>query len=217
MPDVFVSDSVDKDGPENPIPLKVPTKESEKVKVAGHSHNLFGSFRLYPEKTDFESRTGEEKIILLLRQHPIVNFKWIVISILMFLVPSVLGFLGLLSQLPANLTLVGIMGWYLVCTSYVLENFINWFFNVYILTTKRIVDVDFHNLIYKQVSDTYLDNIQDVTYKMGGVVRTVFNYGDVFIQTAAEVSEFEYLAVPSPDRVARIIQEVVGQSEEGGK
>ena len=52
-------------------------------------------------------------------------------------------------------------------------------FNVYIVTDERIIDIDFYNLIYKEVSDANIDKIQDVTYKMGGVVRTLFNYGDV--------------------------------------
>ena len=49
---------------------------------------------------------------------------------------------------------------------------------------------------------------------MGGVIRTVFNYGDVYIQTAAEVPAFEFLAVPKPDRVAGILQELRMEEEQ---
>ena len=56
--------------------------------------------------------------------------------------------------------------------------------------------------------DANIDKIQDVTYKMGGVIRTLFNYGDVMIQTASEVPNFDFLAVPYPDKVAKVLQDL---------
>ncbi len=57
-------------------------------------------------------------------------------------------------------------------------------------------------------ADANLDKIEDVTYKMGGVIRTLFNYGDVLIQTAAEVTNFDFLAVPYPDKVVKVLQDL---------
>ena len=89
-----------------------------------------------------------------------------------------------------------------------------WFFNVYIVTTERVVDVDFYNLIYKKVSDADLIKIQDVSYNQGGVLRTLLNYGDVNIQTAGEVTNFDFEAVPQPDRVAKILQDLRQDEEQ---
>jgi hypothetical protein len=52
-----------------------------------------------------------------------------------------------------------------------------------------------------------------VTVKMGGVIRTMFNYGDVIIQTAAEIPQIEFHAVPHPDRVAAILRELRVEEE----
>jgi len=112
--------------------------------------------------------------------------------------------------LPTGFGFVLTLIWYLITVAYAMESFFSWFFNVYIVTNMRIIDIDFYNLIYKQVSDTNLGNVQDLTYNMGGVVRTIFNYGDVFIQTAAEVTEFEFLAVPHPDKVVKVIEDQLG-------
>jgi hypothetical protein len=97
-----------------------------------------------------------------------------------------------------------------------LAGFINWFFNVYIVTNERIVDVDFINILYKQVSSTRLNLIQDVTVKTGGVVRAFFDYGDVFVQTAGTEANFDFHAVPHPQQVAHEIEklmELARQSE----
>lgn len=204
MPDIFIS----KD--------RTFAKKSKKIsrhKLKGHSHNPLAAYCYFPDKVDFETRERKEKIVLLLRRHPITNLAWILVAVLMIFAPLVLSIFPILSFLPSNFQFVAVLVWYLITTAFVLENFLTWFFNVNIVTDERIVDIDFHNLIYKEVSDAKIDKIQDVTYKMGGVIRTVFNYGDVYIQTAAEVPAFEFLAVPTPNKVARVLQDLMIEEE----
>lgn len=222
MPDIYVSEQRTKNKerrkekeqltqqlrPEDEQPLAGTTHD-----VKGHTHNPLAALNVRPDSVHFETQDKEEKIVLLLRRHPITNIPWISLATLMILAPALLRLFPLLSFLPLRFQLIGILIWYLVILAFVLEEFLTWFFNVYIATDERIVDIDFFNLIYKEVSDTKIDKIQDVTYKMGGVVRTIFNYGDVFIQTAAEVPNFEFSAVPNPARVARILQELRVEEE----
>lgn len=216
MPDIFISKDLNKikDLPPRPKDKSQnPKKQQSPEKLPGHTHNPFSSYCYYPERVNFETREDEEKVVLLLRQHPIVNLKWILASVVLILIPSF--FLGLrVSILPGNFLFVAILVWYLVTAGYILQNFLYWFFNVYIVTDERVVDVDFDNLIYKEVSDANIDKIQDVTYKMGGVARTFFNYGDVTIQTASEVPNFDFLAVPNPDKVVKILQELRMEEEQ---
>lgn len=203
MPDIFIN-------PEGEEQEKKPQKH----KLPGHSHNPLSSYCYYPDNIDFETKEKEERVVLFLRQHPIILLPRILVVLLMIFAPGVLGVFPLLSFLPANFKVISVLGWYLVTTAFALESFLTWFFNVYILTDERIVDIDFVNLIYKEVSDANIDKIQDVTYKMGGAIRTVFNYGDVFIQTASEVPNFEFLAVPKPDEVAKILQNLRIEEEQ---
>ena len=88
-------------------------------------------------------------------------------STVMFLTPTVVTGFGILDTIPTNFKFVFIMIWYLISMAYTLESFLTWFFNVYIVTDERIIDIDFYNLTYKEVSDANLDKIEDVTYKMG--------------------------------------------------
>jgi uncharacterized membrane protein YdbT with pleckstrin-like domain len=199
MPDVFVSS-------EKPIVQPVSSPEPEE--------GLLASFNYYPTKVNFETQEDQEKIILLLRQHPIVNVRWIIIAVLGIFAPIVLNYLPILSFLPKNYQFIAVLGWYLLVTAYILQSFLYWFFNVYIVTTERVIDVDFFNLIYKKVSDADLNKIQDVSYNMGGVLRTLLNYGDVNIQTAGEVTNFDFEAVPKPDRVAKILQDLRQEEEQ---
>ena len=136
------------------------------------------------------------------------------IAVGLALAPNLLSFFPLLEFLPLRFQIVALVFWYLIVTAYVLESFLTWFFNVYIVTDERVIDIDFHNLIYREVTDAKLDKIQDVTYTMGGVPRTIFNYGDVLIQTAGTVPSIEFEAVPNPAEVAKILQELRTEEEQ---
>ena len=173
----------------------------------------FVSFYQEPNFVDFETKEKEEKVVLFLRKHPVTNLGWISATAGMVIAPVFLSLLTDFSFLPAPFRLIGLLSWYLIVFAFVLENFLIWFFNVNIITDERIIDIDFHNLIYKEVSDAKIDKIQDVTYRVGGAVRALFNYGDVLIQTAGEVQNFEFLAVPKPAKVAKILQELRTEEE----
>jgi len=219
MPDIFVSNKADsKSSNKYQTQVEEDIKKAEKPvtreHIPGHTHNPLSAFDYFPDNVDFETRDRQEKIVLFLRKHPITNLRWILIASLLVLAPLLMSLFPILDFLPSNFQFIAVLGWFLMITAYILENFLSWYFNVYLVTDERIVDIDFHNLIYKEVSDANIDKIQDVTYKMGGVARTFFNYGDVEIQTASEVPNFEFAAVPNPDRVAKILQDLRIEEEQ---
>lgn len=207
MPDIFISPEEEKVKEES-VPVIVPKTESVKKEFPSHTHNKLASFSLYPDEVGFESKVDDEKIILMLRQHPIVNLKWILTTLLLLTGPTLIGIFGVFSFLPGGFALVVALSWYLVTSAYAIEGLLDWYFNVYFITTHRIVDVDFYNIIDKRVSNAEIEKIEDVSYTTGGVIRTMFNYGDVFIQTAAEVSEFDFFAVPNPEKVVKILDDL---------
>ena len=210
MPDIFSADK-NKKVSSKTLSDKKSFFESKKTlykDLPMQERKPLASFLMSPEGVHFETREDEEKIILFLRKHMITNVPWMFTGLIMLLVPKIVNALSILEAVPSNFRFIFMLVWYLITMAYLLESFLTWFFNVYIITDERIIDIDFYNLIYKEVSDANLDKIEDVSYNMGGVVRTLFNYGDVLIQTAAEISNFDFLAVPYPDKVAKVLQDL---------
>lgn len=203
MPDLYISPNQKSDAP----------KGGDVHRQLGHTHNPLTAYSYCPDNATFETQEAGERIILLMRKHPITNVPWILLVAGLVFAPSVLGFIPLASLFPPQFGLGALILWYLLATAIALEGALSWFFNVYIITDERVVDVDFHNLIYREISDAKIDKIQDVTYKVGGVVRTLFNYGDVLIQTAGTIPNFDFVAVPNPAEVAKILQELRTQEE----
>lgn len=187
-------------------------------KIAQGDENIYrnplAAFYLLPARLNFETKERKEKVVLMVRKHPITNIPWLLITAALVFFPSLLVLLPTIADLPTQYQLVVGMVWYLIVIAYVIESFLSWFYDVNIVTDERVVDIDFHNLIYKQVADAKLDKVQDITYNQGGVFRTLFNYGNVYIQTAAEVPAFEFEAVPQPDKIVGIIRDLILEEEQ---
>lgn len=169
--------------------------------------NSLSSLLVLPgKKVHFETQEPEEEILMILRAHWITNLPWIFLVSALLWAPLLLRYFPLLLSFPSRFQLVFVVVWYLVWLMYIFEKFLSWFFNLTIITDERIVDVDFLNLTTKRVSDADIDKIQDVSFTHTGAVGTIFNFGDVLVQTAAEVPEFVFEKIPQPAQVANILQ-----------
>ena len=169
-------------------------------------------FAVNPTGVRFETQEADEVVVLFLRQHLIVNIPWIVLTIVFLFVPSFLFPLiirSLPAPLPFSYVLVGTVSWYLVIAGFALVSFLHWFFNIYIVTNERVIDVDFQYLLFKRFSQAELERIQDISYTMGGIFATIFHYGNVYIQTAGEMPNLEFLAVPRPDKVVEKVRNLM--------
>lgn len=172
-----------------------------------------------PDGVRFETQEPGESIILLLRKHWITNFIWISIGILLLILPIIIIPVVALSGIippnfPASFTSLLILVWYLLTFSYILVNFLLWYFTVSIVTNDRIIDIDFLNILNKRFSATRISKVEDVTMRRGGFIRVLFDFGDIFVQTAGKEVEFEFLAVPKPEQAVRIINELMGKRGE---
>mgnify|MGYP001582511983 FL=1 len=106
-----------------------------------------------------------------------------------------------------------VLFWFAVITSYTFLNILSWLFNVGIVTNERIVDVDFHGTLYKELSASSIDKIEDVTVKTGGFAASLFHYGNLSIQTAGTEKNIEFLNIPNPTQAATIINNLMKQKK----
>ncbi len=200
-------------------------KEVESLKKSGRFNSFWGSMVVAPEKARFESQNDDEKIILMGRSHFVTNLGWMFMCSLLFFVPMFWGEFPLVGELNANTYFGLLVLWYTALSFYTIQNFILWFYNVYIITDERIIDVDFFGLMYKNINVTQIRKIEDVNYSQKGMFSSFFNFGDVVIQTASEqrsdevfasngeASPFTFSNIANPDKVVRIISELMEQEE----
>ena len=201
-------------------------KESEQIqRILGDncSRSLWSSFVVNPARLSFESQHESEEVILLGRRHPVTNLGWVVAVSIALFVPMFwqeFPFFAVLTEL--TLTKVTIL-WYLSLIFYSILNFLLWFYNVYIVTDERLVDVDFTGLLNKTVNVADLDNLEDVNYTQNGLMDSLLNMGDVIVQTASEqktpdasgeLSAFTFEEISSPDKVSQVISQLMDNEDE---
>ena len=186
---------------------------------ATHTKNPFAMFAAQPVGVSFESQERGEKILLLLRAHVVTLVPSVLMVIFLFFIPTLIFPILAIIRIdigeflaPRQLFWLAVF-WYLFTFGYAFYKFLFWYFNVYILTNERIIDIDFKGLLHKETSYAKLNQIQDVSPKIIGFFGTFFHYGNIFIQTAAERPEFEFHNVARPDMVAQEILEQVRKEE----
>lgn len=175
---------------------------------------FFPSLFKSPKKIRFEQQEENEVIELFLRQHPIVNVFWVTLSLILLILPPILlqldtafGFNYAL-DIPIKLLLGGLVIYYLLLLAYAFEQFLNWYFNVYIVTNIHIIDVNFYSLLSKEVVEISLSDIEAIVHNISGVFGSLFNYGNVEIETAAETKRVVFDKVSQPDMVADRIEDL---------
>lgn len=193
---------------------KHPDEYSATLRAEQPAVNPLLSFLPKPIQIYFDSQLSEEKIVLVLRRHPVTQIKNVLIAIAIFFMPILFFSSSILDFFPINYKLAFIVGWYMILISFILESFLIWFFNVFIITDERVIDVDFINLIFKNVTSAKIDNIQDISSQTGGFLHSLVDFGTIYIQTASETARIEFEDVPHPAKVVAILNELILEEEQ---
>lgn len=193
---------------------RVSVAKIKKVIKPGGKEGFLTSFAIFPRKICFENQEKGEEVVLFLRPHPIINVGWLALAIAIAFIPAFFDFFPPYGSLPVNYQMMMVLSWYLLLLGFVFAKFMSWFFNIFIMTDERVVDVDFVNLFYRIISEAKIERVQDVHSEMSGVWQTFFNYGSVTIQTAGEMPQFAFENIPNPDLVARMINQLIDLEEQ---
>lgn len=80
-------------------------------------------------------------------------------------------------------------------------------FDIVIITNQRIINIDQIGFLNRKVSETALEDIQDVKYEQSGSLSHVFDFGSIEVQSAAAKATLMILTVPHPQStVEQILQ-----------
>ncbi|MCX7955990.1 MAG: PH domain-containing protein [Patescibacteria group bacterium] len=173
------------------------------------TNQLFFSYLIYPN-IKFETYEEGEKIIFLLRAHPFTQIK----SILdIFLFTILLIFFNFF--LPQFLNFNQIFVFNFFCLAFIFSffwiNFVNWYFNVGILTNRRLIDIDFNGVLYREITTARLDKIEDITIKGAGYFGSIFDFGSIYVQTAGMENYIEFHDIPHPSFIVSEINKLLNK------
>jgi hypothetical protein len=175
-----------------------------------HDRSFFHAYCSMPHNVTFANQEPGEQVVLLLRAHFITNVSWITIEVLLSFVPLLLflivHFSGIsLAVIPQRFMLIFLIFYYLIIFGYGLLNFITWFYNVGIITRKRVIDIDFTDIMSRNVAESRISDVVDAEFNQGGILHSFLDFGDVFVQTEGLKPNFDFNDVPHPSSVVDLV------------
>ena len=84
-----------------------------------------------------------------------------------------------------------------------------WYYNVNIITDRRVIDIDFKSIFSHTSSEARLERIEDVSSVQGGSFSNILDIGTVHIQTAGANASIEFESVPRPRDIQDIISDLL--------
>ncbi|PIR87506.1 MAG: hypothetical protein COU11_00125 [Candidatus Harrisonbacteria bacterium CG10_big_fil_rev_8_21_14_0_10_49_15] len=91
--------------------------------------------------------------------------------------------------------------WFLLLWILLSVAFTNYYLDVLIVTTKRMLDLDQRGLFSRDVATIPSQNIQDIKIDTQGIFATFFNFGDLHVQTAGGHKELVIRGIKDPEHV----------------
>jgi len=129
---------------------------------------------------DLPAEEKDEEILVVMHKHYFTLFKPLytvfVIILIYIILLKIFGFVTLNQWIL--LILAPIIIFLIYKTFFIFNN------DVYILTNKRIIDIDQKGFFNRSVTEANLEKIQNTQYEINGILKTFLDFGNVIIKTA---------------------------------
>ncbi|OGF24328.1 hypothetical protein A3H66_01100 [Candidatus Falkowbacteria bacterium RIFCSPLOWO2_02_FULL_45_21] len=162
-----------------------------------------------------------EKIIKIIRRDIFILIKKVILTLILIVLPA-LAF-GMMLALYPNLLngeisypliVLAVSAYGLFVWLFSFFSFIDYYLDLWIITNLRIIDVRQEGFFSRTVAEVKLFQIQDVTSELEGFFQFIFRFGNVYVQTAAEVGRFAFGQIPHPEKVRDIIIRLAARDKE---
>lgn len=165
---------------------------------------------MFQYKNIIETLDRDEHIIRIIRQHFIKFFFPLIIillciSLLFFLMPWFFNFhtRGLYVFLLILLIMI----------LYIIKKIFLWYRNCWIITNKRIIDIDQKRILQKTISHIPYRKIKDITFHTRGLFQTLFRLGNIEIATIDINYNIVLPHVSRPQKVLQLIYQLTEKQQ----
>ncbi len=170
-------------------------------------------------KDDLVQLEDGEKVLLEVRRHPFHLWnKGIFLGVLFFVALVLAPIIArVFSKLGAEAYGNGITGfivtlWTLALWVVFFYQWTDYFLDVWIITNRRIFDVEQKGVFTRNISVTRLEQVQDVTIEVKGILATFLKFGTIHIHTAGSEIDFKIMDATDPLSVKETIMKAHGET-----
>jgi membrane protein YdbS with pleckstrin-like domain len=152
-----------------------------------------------------------EDDVLIWHKHWIVLLRQTIVpGTLLLALPGVFAFLTGAELVPLNpITLLVVTLLWLIDLLGFIWQYQDWRNDEYMVTPDRLIDIERIPFVLEDKKEASLNQIQDVRYEIPGLGARILGWGNVYVQTAGQARDFDFLHVPNPEAVQEEIMKRV--------
>lgn len=165
-------------------------------------------------KRKFPGQRDHEEIILIIRKHWITDLKIAFLFFFAGVIPMVAYLALSITYWPdhlQNYTIIVAFIFSFYSLFIFLFTYISWLnheLDLIIVTNERIINHDQVDFLHRQISETNLQQIQDIKGSEKGLLGNIFHFGIMEVRTAADVVVFRLKDATDPFENARKILDI---------
>lgn len=153
----------------------------------------------------FADQFDDEEVLFVFRKHPVVMRKGLIVGLSALPICSLVVFW----KPTISMFLLGLGAGVVLGALIILPSWITWYFSVFIVTDKRLIQVTQKGFFHKSVIDMGLNQIQMVNYQVSGLQETLLGFGTMTMQTF--VGDLIIHEVPHPAKIQKKLLEILRQ------
>lgn len=153
-----------------------------------------------------------EKIIGRVRRHWFVMLRATLGTFLLALLPIALwwglGYINWDQKFSTYIKELMLFFYFIYLIFLWIFYFVEWtdyYLDMWLITDKRIIDIEQRGLFRREIISLRYDRIQDVTVVTNGIIQTLLGFGKIHLQTAGERRKIILKDAPAPEEVKRMI------------
>lgn len=153
---------------------------------------------------------SDEKIVAIIRKYFLSLFKDIFFSLFLF----VLSFTSLYfilqiqnNEVFKNVSLVLFGFCLLLAIFFAVKTFFIWTFDSLVVTNYRIFDITQNSIFDKKITEINLRDIKSISFTKNGIIKTIFNFGDLKIETENSTTNLEITNIKDPFDIQQLIND----------
>jgi len=147
----------------------------------------------------------EEDILMTVRQDLVPLIPWVIVLIVWFILPFFFMFpLFTLGEWGVLIFAVIVLS----AVFFAYRTWFGWQRTMFVVTDRRLVDIDQHGFFDRTISELFYSGIDDVSYRKKGLLSTIFGYGNVLIRTTGSAADIEVRRVRGPDKLHDLINDL---------
>ncbi len=158
-----------------------------------------------PFEVKIHNQSDDEKVVKIWRRHRITLIKPTLRVLAFLIVPIILMITTGLSMFTSPWLFGIFLIIIAVSLTFAAYEWASWYGDVYVLTNYRIIDVDQEGFFNRKFAEASIAKIEDISYTVKGIAQTVFNYGEVLVQTAGAVENIRLSQIPYPSSQVKYI------------